>query len=66
MVSHNDNQQFNLQEVPIPDNSSFIGKTLNELKIKELSEIAILAIQNKNGKFNLQLSSIPSSTLAIL
>ena len=54
MVSHNDNRQFNLQEVPIPDNSSFIGKTLIESKIKELSEITILAIQNKNGKFNLQ------------
>jgi voltage-gated potassium channel len=57
MVSHNDNRQFNLQEVPIPDNSSFIGKTLIESKIKELSEITILAIQNKNGKFNLQPSS---------
>jgi voltage-gated potassium channel len=54
MVTHNDNQQFNLQEVPIPDNSSFIGKTLIESKIKELSEIKILAIQNKDGKFNLQ------------
>jgi voltage-gated potassium channel len=57
MVSHNDNRQFNLQEVPIPDNSSFIGKTLIESKIKELSEITILAIQNKNGEFNLQPSS---------
>jgi voltage-gated potassium channel len=57
MVSHNDNRQFNLQEVPIPDNSSFIGKTLIESEIKELSEITILAIQNKNGKFNLQPSS---------
>jgi len=57
MVTHNDNRQFNLQEVPIPDDSSFIGKTLNESKIKELSEIAILAIQNKNGEFNLQPSS---------
>jgi voltage-gated potassium channel len=57
MVTHNDNRQFNLQEVPIPDNSSFIGKTLNETKIKELSEITILAIENKNGKFNLQPSS---------
>ena len=57
IVSHNDNRQFNLQEVPIPDNSSFIGKTLIESEIKELSEITILAIQNKNGKFNLQPSS---------
>ena len=57
MVTHNDNRQFNLQELPIPDNSSFIEKTLNETKIKELSEITILAIQNKNGKFNLQPSS---------
>ena len=57
IVSHNDNRQFNLQEVPIPDNSSFIGKTLIEAKIKELSEITILAIANKNGKFNLQPSS---------
>jgi voltage-gated potassium channel len=57
LVTHNDIRQFNLQEVPIPDNSSFIGKTLIESKIKELSEITILAIQNKNGKFNLQPSS---------
>jgi voltage-gated potassium channel len=57
LVTHNDIRQFNLQEVPIPDNSSFIGKALIESKIKELSEITILAIQNKNGEFNLQPSS---------
>lgn len=61
IISIGDNEELNLQEFPIPDNSSFIGKTLSESRIKELYKITILAIQNNNGKFNLQ----PSSTTII-
>jgi len=61
MVSHGEDMQFNIQEVPVRDNSSFIGKTLIDSGIKEQSNITILAIRSKNGSFNLQ----PESTTVI-
>jgi voltage-gated potassium channel len=61
MVSHGDNMQFTLQEIPLGDSSSFIGKTLLDSGIKKHSAITILAIRDKQGEFNLQ----PHSTTVI-
>ena len=61
MVSHGDNMQFTLQEIPLSENSPFIGKTLLDSGIKEHSAITVLAIRDSEGEFNLQ----PHSTTVI-
>jgi len=61
MVSNGNSMQFNMQEVPVTDNSSFIAKTLIDSGIKQHSNITILAIRSENGDFNLQ----PESTTII-
>ena len=61
MVSHGDNMQFTLQEIPLGDISPFIGKTLLDSGIKEHSSITVLAIKDNQGEFNLQ----PHSTTII-
>ena len=61
MVSHGDNLQFTLQEVPVSNSSPFIGKTLLDSGIKKHSSISILAIRDNQGEFNLQ----PHSTTVI-
>jgi voltage-gated potassium channel len=61
MVSHGDSMEFTLHEIPVGDNSPFIGKTLLDSGIKEHSSITILAIKDKDGNFNLQ----PHSTTVV-
>jgi len=54
MVTHGGELEFRLHEIPVPDNSSLINKSLSDAEIRAKSGALVLAIQNADGSFNLQ------------
>jgi voltage-gated potassium channel len=53
-VMHSENVELALEEYKVEDNSKVVGKTLDELKIKQKTGATILSLKHLNGKFNLQ------------
>jgi len=54
MVMHGESLEFSLNEVPIPDNSPLINKTISEAEIRHKSGALVLAIRRADGTFDLQ------------
>ncbi len=54
MVTHGGELEFRLHEIPVPDHSSLINKTLSEAEIRTKSGALVLAIHKADGSFNLQ------------
>lgn len=54
LVSHGGHLDFRLFEISIPENSRFVDKTIEELDIRNVSGVAVLAIRKVTGIFNLQ------------
>jgi len=53
-ISHGGTMEYNLQEIPVPENSLYAGKTIVESRIKENARMTVVAILNHDGSFNLQ------------
>jgi voltage-gated potassium channel len=54
LVTHGGHVDFKLYEITVPEDSKFVGKTIEESDIRSASGIAILAIRKSDGSFNLQ------------
>jgi len=54
MVMHGEHLEFSLRDVPIPDRSPLINKTLAEVGVRQKTGATILAIRMMDGAFNLQ------------
>ncbi len=54
MVTHGGELEFRLHEIPVPDNSSLIQKTISDAEIRSKSGSLVLAIHRADGSFNLQ------------
>ncbi len=54
MVTHGGELEFRLQEIPVPERSSLIDKTLSEAEIRTKTGALVLAIHGVDGSFNLQ------------
>jgi voltage-gated potassium channel len=53
-VMHGEHLEFGLQEIPIDDQTSLIGKSLGEIQVRQQSGATILAIRRADGGFDLQ------------
>lgn len=53
-ISHGSSLEYNLQEIPVAENSLYAGKTIIESRIKENAQMTVVAIRNPDGNFNLQ------------
>ncbi|HYK89249.1 MAG TPA: potassium channel protein [Acidobacteriota bacterium] len=54
MVTHGGELEFRLHEIPVPDDSSLINRTLSEAEIRTKSGALVLAIHRADNSFNLQ------------
>lgn len=54
LVAHGGELEFRLHEIPVPEKSSLINKTLADAEIRTKSGALVLAIQKADGSFNLQ------------
>ncbi len=57
LVTHGDSVEFRLQEVELPPDSSFVGRTIKEAQVRESTGAYILAIQQHGGAVNTNPSS---------
>jgi voltage-gated potassium channel len=61
LVTHGGELEFRLHEIPVPEDSSLIGSTIEEAAIRTRSGALVLAIQRADATFNLQ--PLASSTI---
>ncbi|MBU0501726.1 MAG: NAD-binding protein [bacterium] len=54
MVMRGEHLEFSLREIPIPDNSKLVDKSLAEAEVRQKSGATVLAIRKLDGAFNLQ------------
>jgi voltage-gated potassium channel len=54
LVTHGGQVDFSLYEMPIPDNSPLVNKTVGDADVRGNSGALILAIRKNDGKFDLQ------------
>jgi voltage-gated potassium channel len=54
MVMHGEHLDFSLREIPIPDRSYLVNKSLAEAEIRQKSGATVLAMRKADGAFNLQ------------
>lgn len=53
-VMHGEHLEFSLREIPVPDRSALIDKSLEKAQIRQKSGATVLAIRKSDGAFNLQ------------
>jgi voltage-gated potassium channel len=53
-VMHGEHLEFSLREIPIPQRSALLEKSLEEAQIRQKSGATVLAIRKSDGAFNLQ------------
>ena len=53
-VMHGEHLEFSLREIPIPEKSPLVNKSLEEAEIRQKSGATVLAIRKSDGGFNLQ------------
>ena len=54
LVTHGGELEFRLHEVSIPSNSAVVDRSLAQAQIRDQSGVVVLAIQKKDGSFELQ------------
>ncbi len=57
MVTRGGKLEFRLHEIPVPDHSSLLDKTLGDAEIRTKTGALVLAIQKADGSFDLQPSA---------